>query len=101
MIVAAALGIELRTTTLASGIAMHVLQYCELYTAGAAKDGFLAPFALRPYGDLMIGKQRVTVLAGIVDTATLHPDGNYVIGPAVVLASSLRVKICTTHLRND
>jgi hypothetical protein len=48
----------------------------------------------------VIGERGMAILAGVVHAAALQLDGNDVIGSAIVLATSLRVKICTTHVPN-
>ena len=45
----------------------------------------------------MTGEHLVAILAGIVDAAALHFDGDNVRGTAVVLAASLRVEIAAAH----
>jgi len=74
MIVIAAAGIEVRTTsrTLVSG--SHVHRDAELFSAMATEDRLVIPHRDGPDLDGMIRQRLMTVLAGIVDTATHHLD---------------------------
>lgn len=70
-----------------------------LAPAGAAQDGLLVPFRLRPCLERMIGQGFVAVLAGVVDAAALHPDGHDVEPCVVVSAAGLRVEVDAADLR--
>src|SRR5579864_1679370 len=89
MIVAAAPGIEVRTTNRAARITLHVLQNRQRCAAPAAKNGLLVPFAHRPNGYRMIGQRLMTILAGIVQAATFHLYGDDVSRPVIMLAAGL------------
>jgi hypothetical protein len=100
MIVFAASGIELRLAGRTTRVTLHVLVNRKDRAAGAAKNRLLIPFALQPHSDFVVGEGRVAILARVVDAATLHLDRDYVERPAIVLATSLRVEIYSTHLSN-
>lgn len=53
----------------------------------------MVPLALRPYDNRMIGKRKMTVLAGIEKAAAFHLNGDDVGRAVVVEATGLRVKI--------
>jgi hypothetical protein len=48
----------------------------------------------------MIGERDVAIFASIVDTTTLHPDGNNVSWAAIMFATGLRVDVNATHIWN-
>jgi len=89
MIVVATPRIELGPASRAAKIALHVLENGQRCTAGAAKYRGLVKFTFRPDCDRMIGERQVAVFASIVKAATLHPDGNDVGRPVVMLATGL------------
>jgi hypothetical protein len=98
MMVASTLRIELGAANWTTKLAPQVLVYGQHSTTGAAEYGFLAPFALRPDFDCVFGKRRVTLLAGIVDTTTLHLDRNDVACSVEVFAPGLRIEMNATHI---
>jgi hypothetical protein len=49
----------------------------------------LGPFTLQPHCYRMIGERLVAILAGIVEAATFHLDGDGVSRPAIMLATGL------------
>jgi len=100
MIVVAASRIKSRFTSRTTRVTLHVLVNGKHCAAGAAKNRLLIPFVLRPDCDFVIGKRRVAILARVINAATLHLDRDNVEGAAIVLATSLRVEIDSTHLSN-
>lgn len=101
VIVVATSWIELRLAGRAMRVTLHVLANRKDRAAGAAKNRFLIPFALRPHCDVVIGERGVAILTRVVDLATLHLDRDDVEGSAIVLATSLRIEIYSTHLSNS
>ena len=89
MVVVTAPRIELRATNRAARITMHVLENRQDRTAGAAEYSLLVPFIFRPDCYRMIGKCLVAILAGIVQAAAFHLDGDNVSRPVIVLATGL------------
>ena len=49
----------------------------------------LVPFTLRPDSYWMIGERLVAILAGIVQAATFHLDGDDVSRPVIMLTPGL------------
>lgn len=49
----------------------------------------------------MAGERRVAILAGIVEAATFHLDGDDVGRPAIVLATGLYIEIYAMHVRES
>ena len=49
----------------------------------------------------MTGERNVAILACVVNTATLHLDGDNVGGPSIVFATGLRIETETTHCWNS
>jgi|ERR1700723_3762416 len=101
MVVVTAPRIELRATNRAARITMHVLENRQDRTAGAAEYSLLVPFIFRPDCYRMIGKCLVAILAGIVQAATFHLDGDDVGRSVIVFTTGLRVEIYTTHARRS
>lgn len=73
--------------------AAHVLTNRKLRRAGSAENGALVPFAFRPDRGRMPRERCVAILAGIVNSAALHFDGNDVSRAAVVLATGLGIEL--------
>lgn len=61
--------------------------------AGAAEDGWGIPCGARPGLDGVIGEGFVTVLAGVVEAAAGHLDGDDVERGVVVETAGLRVEL--------
>jgi hypothetical protein len=93
MMVVAASGVEARLAGRATGVALEVLGDGEFGAAGSAEDGRLVQFALRPNLDRMVSEGHMTILAGIVEAAALHLDGDDVGGLVVVEAAGLGIKV--------
>jgi hypothetical protein len=93
--------IELFPARRASGFASHVLLNGQLRTAGPTENRWLAPFRLRPDLDRVTGQRGVAIFAGIVNPATLHLDRNNVSGSAIMLATSLRIKMDAPNFWNS
>lgn len=73
----------------AARFALHVLVNAYLRSARSAEYCHLVPFTLRPDFDLVIGEGSVAILAGIVNAAALHLDGDDVSRPVIMLAAGL------------
>lgn len=56
--------------------ARHILRDGELISAGATQNRRLVPLLLRPDLNRVACQRLVTLLAGIIDAATFHPDGD-------------------------
>jgi len=98
MVVVATSGIELLAAIWTRIPAPHVLMDGELSAAGTAKDCFLGPFTLRPHFDRVTGERCVAIMAGVIDRAAFHLDGDDVGGAAPMSATGLRIEIDATHL---
>ena len=92
-IVVSAAGVKLRPARGTGIPAAHILTNREFSRAGTAKDGALVPLAFRPDRRGMPCERRVAILAGIVNSAALHFDGNDVSRAAVVLATRLGIEL--------
>jgi hypothetical protein len=93
MVVVAARGVEGGGAMRADGIAFKIGGDREKGAAGAAEDGGLVPFGLRPGLEEMVGEGVVAVLAGVEKAAAFHFDGDDVEGGVIVEAAGLRVEI--------
>jgi hypothetical protein len=49
----------------------------------------------------MIGEDDVAILAGVVNATALHLDGNNVSRPVIVDATSVRIEIDPTNVRQS
>lgn len=92
-VVVSAGGIEGGVAGRAAGVGLEVGGDGQLGAAGAAEDGWVVPFGLRPDLDGMVGKGIVAVFAGVIDAAALHFDGNDVERRMVMKAAGLRIEI--------
>ena len=97
MVVVATSGIELPAAIGTRIPTPQVLMDGELCAASAAKDCFLVPFTLRPHLDRMTGERCVAILAGVIDPAALHLDGNDVGGAGPMSATGLGIEIDAAH----
>lgn len=68
--------------------------------AGAAEDGVLVPFGVRPGLQTMPGESVVAVFARVEDTATAHLDSDNVESRVEVEAAGLRVELETVYERS-
>lgn len=93
MVVVATSGVEGGLAGGAARLAVEVLGDCEFGAAGSAEDGRPVPLGLRPDFDGMAGKSNVAVLAGVVETATFHLDGDDIRGAVVVEAAALWIEV--------
>ena len=87
MVVVAAGVVERSLAGGAAGVALEVLGDGEFAAADSAEDGRLVPFGLRPDLDGMASQGNMAILAGVVDAAALHLDGDNV-GEAVVVGAT-------------
>jgi hypothetical protein len=97
VVVIAAAGIELRAASRTGISAPHVLTDGQFGVANATKYRLLVPLTYGPNFNGVIGKLSMAILARIVNAATFHLDGNNVSGSVPVFATSLRIKMDTTH----
>jgi len=93
MVVAAASGVEGGPAGGAARVALKVLGDGEFGAAGTAEDGRLVPLGLRPDLDGMAGEGDVAILAGVIESAALHLDGDDVGGAVVVEAAGLGIEV--------
>jgi|SRR5215472_8265904 len=93
MVVVAAGGIERGLARGTAGIAPKVLGDGEFGAAGSAEDSRVVPFGLRPDLDGMVSKGDVAILAGVVEAAAPHLDGDDVGGAVVVEAAGLGIEV--------
>ena len=93
MVVVTAGRIEESLASGAARAALYVLRDGEFGAAGSAEDGKVVPCGLRPDFDGMAGDGDVAILAGVVDAAALHLDGDNVGGAVVVGATSLGIEV--------
>jgi len=93
MVMVAAGGVEGSLASGAAGVALEVLGDGEFGAAGSAEDGGLVPFGLRPDLDGMTGEGNMAILAGVVEAAALHLDGDDVSEVVVVEAAGLRIEV--------
>jgi hypothetical protein len=77
----------------AAGVALQVLGDGEFGAAGSAEDGRLVPFGLRPELDGMAGESQVAILAGVIEPAAIHLDGDDVGRAVVVEAAGLGIEV--------
>jgi hypothetical protein len=91
--VPAASWIEGRAANRACETAIQVLLNGHLRPACATKHGGFGPFRLWPDLDRMASQSLVAVLAGVIDTATPHLDGNNVENTPVVSAASVHIEV--------
>ncbi len=80
---------------------LQVLLNGQFGAAGAAENRLVAPFTLRPNLYRMAGQSRVAVFAGVKRAATPHLDGDDVGWAVIMLATSLRIEIQTSHFRRS
>jgi hypothetical protein len=99
MVVVAAAGIEPGATGRALVRRVEILADRQLDSTNAAQDGGLIPFALWPYLNRVAGERVVAVLAGIVISAALHPDRNYIDRLVVMRTAGLSVNVNSIHMR--
>ena len=93
MVVVAAGVVERSLAGGAAGVALEVLGDGEFGTASSAEDGRLVPFGLLPDLDGMPGQRNVAILAGVIESAALHLDGDDVGGAVVVEAAGLGIEV--------
>ena len=98
MVVVAAGRVERRVASGTARVAREILRDGEFDAAGSAEDGGLAPFGLRPDFDGMAGESNVAILAGVVEAAALHLNGDNVGGPVVVEAAGLGIEVQAVDL---
>jgi hypothetical protein len=98
MVVVATARVEGLVARWAARVALHVLTDGQLRAARAAEYGFLIPFVGWPNLDRMSGEGIVAILAGIVNAATFHLDGEDVRGTVIMLAAGLRVEMDATYV---
>ena len=91
-------GIEWSTAIRASVAASHVLLNGHFTSASTAEHRWLGPFHLRPDLNRVTGQCLVTLLAGEIDTAALHLDGNHIESGPIVSAPSLCIQIDSANL---
>jgi hypothetical protein len=99
VVVVTAGGVEGGSARRADGVALKILVDGELGVAGSTEDGLLAPCGLGPDLDGVPSENDVTVLAGVVQTATFHFDGDDVEGTAVVYAARLGIEFDAVNNR--
>jgi len=93
MVVVAAGGVEGGLASGAAGVAREVLGDGKFGAAGSAEDGWVMPFGLWPDLDGMAGEGDVAILAGVVEAAALHLDGDDVHEAVVVEAAGLGIEV--------
>ena len=79
--------------------AFHISPYAQLRTTTSTKHRQLIPLLTRPNFDVMTRKRLMTILARIVESATLHLDRNHIDRLVVMRATSLRVQIDSVYIR--
>ena len=95
----AATGIKQGAAIWATVIACHIAIDAHFISASAAEHRNLIPFSLRPDLDRMASQGLVTFLAGVVDAAALHLDGDHIESGPVVSAAGLRIQIHPANFR--
>lgn len=93
MMVMGAGGIEGGAAVRAAGIAMQIFVNGQFPFAGAAQNGGLMEFGAGPDGNRVVGQGDVAVLAGVVETAAVHLDGDDVDWRVEVGAAGLRIEV--------
>jgi hypothetical protein len=83
----------------ASVTACHVLPDGHFIAASAAENRRPVPLLARPDLDWMAGQSLMTFLAGVIGTAALHLDGDYVESGSIVGAASLRIQVDSANFR--
>jgi hypothetical protein len=78
--------------------AFHVLLDAHLHAARAAQHRPLSPLRPRPRFDCMAGQRLMAILAGVVNAAALHLDGDNVESCPVMRAARLRIEIDPPNL---
>jgi len=100
MVMPLAARIEARVTIWTSVFAFHVLLDSQLCTAASAKDRFLIPLTLRPHRYRVVRQLSMAIVAGIVEAAAFHFDGNNVGGPVIVPTTSLEIEINAADVKS-
>ena len=93
VIVIFAAGIEKSAAMRAAVAAVHVFPDRHFGAACTAKDRSNVPFLARPNLDSVARENFVALLAGVVDAAAGHPDGDDVERGAVVAAARLSIQL--------
>jgi len=93
MVVVAASGVEGSLAGGAAGVALQVLGDGEFGVAGSAEDGRLVPFGIGPDLGGMPGEGNMAILAGVIEAAAPHLDGDDVGGAVVVEAAGLGIEV--------
>lgn len=95
----AAGGIESSAAGRALVAAAEIVRDGHLTAAGAAQHRAHGPLGARPDLDRMVREGLVAILAGVIDTAALHPDRDDVESGSIVSAAGLRIQIDSANLR--
>src|SRR5580700_9186557 len=96
---AAAVRIERRPAGRACVAAFEVLTDRQYRSTSTAQHRALVPFAAWPGLDRVAGQSVMTILAGVIDAATLHLDGDHVLPRSVMDAARLRIDTDATNGR--
>jgi hypothetical protein len=95
----AAAGIEGGIAIWALIAARHVLRDAQLVSAGTAENRRLVPLLLQPDLNRVVGQRLVALLAGVINAAAFHPDGDDVEPGSVMSAAGRRIEIDPTNFR--
>ena len=93
MVMVAAARVEGGLTSWAARVAFEVGGDCQLGAAGSTKNGLLVPIGVGPDFNRMAREGIVAMLAGVVDAAAFHFDGDDVERGVVVEAAGLGVEV--------
>jgi hypothetical protein len=99
MVVMAATGIELCPTGRAFVGAVQIFSNGHGRSTNTTQYGYFIALAERPSFNGMAGQRIVTVLAGIVDQAALHLDGDDIQSRVIVNAARLGIDLDATDYR--
>jgi hypothetical protein len=79
--------------------ARHVLRDAQLISAGAAENRRLVPLLPRPGLNRVVCQRVMALLAGVIDAAAFHPDGNDVEFGSVMSAACRGIEFDPANFR--
>jgi hypothetical protein len=99
VVVISAAWVEAGPAEWAKVAAVHVFPDRQFVAASSAENCPKVPLGTRPHLDGMACKEFVAILAGIVDAAASHPDGNDVDRRAIMEAPGLPIYFHSLNFR--
>jgi hypothetical protein len=99
LVMLAAAGIKRGVTKRALIAACHIFVDGHFISASTAEHCGLGPFHLRPDLNRMVCQSQVALLAGVINAAAFHPDGNNIESSRIVSTAGLRIEIDSVNFR--